>query len=270
MHRLLMATDLSPGADRALDRALLLARQLGAPLCVLHVVDPALPPPEAARVRSKALTRIRRQLDAQPAARGIAATLEVVPAASVAEAVERREVAPTMVVLGEHREDVLKDLFSRSTAAQLLRALSASLLVVRERPLGPYRRVLVGVDFSPASRRALEYALALLPDTLVWVVHACDLPRAHDADAPAERAPLESFFEEDRQRFFAGLADARRLRLSVRVGEAPRVLSAAAAEFEADLLVVGAQGRGALEHALVGSVSDALMQSAPCDVLVTR
>ncbi len=43
MKRLLIATDLSPRSERALARGLRLARQHGAELRVLHVVNDALP-----------------------------------------------------------------------------------------------------------------------------------------------------------------------------------------------------------------------------------
>jgi nucleotide-binding universal stress UspA family protein len=38
----------------------------------------------------------------------------------------------------------------------------------------------------------------------------------------------------------------------------------------ADLLVVGTHARAGVTHALVGSVAEWLVRSAPCDVAVTR
>ncbi len=50
---------------------------------------------------------------------------------------------------------------------------------------------------------------------------------------------------------------------------ADSILEAAQAE-GADLIVVGSHGRGGLERALIGSVSDQVIRRAPCPVLVVR
>ena len=44
----------------------------------------------------------------------------------------------------------------------------------------------------------------------------------------------------------------------------------AASEVAADLLVVGTHARGGLRHALIGSVAEELVRTAPCEVLVAR
>ncbi len=50
---------------------------------------------------------------------------------------------------------------------------------------------------------------------------------------------------------------------------ADSILEAAQSE-GADLIVVGSHGRGGLERALIGSVSDQVIRRAPCPVLVVR
>lgn len=41
-------------------------------------------------------------------------------------------------------------------------------------------------------------------------------------------------------------------------------------EYDIDLIVIGATGKGAITRALVGSVSQHVVKHAPCDVLVAR
>lgn len=41
-------------------------------------------------------------------------------------------------------------------------------------------------------------------------------------------------------------------------------------EYDVDLIIVGATGKGAITRALVGSVSQHVVKHAPCDVLVAR
>ena len=47
-------------------------------------------------------------------------------------------------------------------------------------------------------------------------------------------------------------------------------ISQYAAEHEFELIVMGTHGRGALAHALMGSVAEKVVRSAPCPVLTIR
>ena len=62
MKKLLMATDLSARSDRALQRALALAREHKAELEVVHVVEDSLPEAIAQRHEDLARATIRKQL----------------------------------------------------------------------------------------------------------------------------------------------------------------------------------------------------------------
>ena len=54
------------------------------------------------------------------------------------------------------------------------------------------------------------------------------------------------------------------------VGDAGRVLCLLAEELEADVVIVGSRGRGAIRRALMGSVSSHVVHNAPCPVVVVR
>lgn len=57
---------------------------------------------------------------------------------------------------------------------------------------------------------------------------------------------------------------------AVRRGPASLRIREAARDMAADLIVLGAQGKGAMETALLGSVSLRLVTETPCDVLLAR
>jgi nucleotide-binding universal stress UspA family protein len=57
---------------------------------------------------------------------------------------------------------------------------------------------------------------------------------------------------------------------AVRRGPASLRIREVAGDMAADLIVLGAQGRGAMETALLGSVSLRLVTETPCDVLLAR
>ena len=134
-------------------------------------------------------------------------------------------------------------------------------------------RVLVGVDFSEASRQALARAgqWAIQLGVPLVAMHVVEVP-VYPADMPYASLGDPAWFEK------AGPNSERLLRTwvepypgataLVRTGGAAAELMA---EADADtLLVVGQVGHSALAHALFGSTASKVTRHAPCDVLVVR
>ncbi|HUZ11031.1 MAG TPA: universal stress protein [Acidimicrobiales bacterium] len=135
------------------------------------------------------------------------------------------------------------------------------------------RTIVVGVDGSAPSRLALKWAAdeAVLRDACLRVVHAgAERRAAHPGSAEGGRkwsAPSARVLDDA-----VGLVTTRHPDLAVRaeiLGQsAPRALVGASEE--ADLLVVGARGRGGFTGLLLGSVSQQCIQHARCSVAVVR
>jgi nucleotide-binding universal stress UspA family protein len=139
--------------------------------------------------------------------------------------------------------------------------------------------IIVGVDGSPASNAAVCWAahdavMRNVPLTLVHVVNP--------AASPWSQAPLLDQFavwqENEGHRILAdGVKLARDTakdnpRIAI---ESELIFSATAPTFvdlsqEAELMVVGNSGRGALARGLLGSVSSSLVRRAHCPVAVIR
>jgi nucleotide-binding universal stress UspA family protein len=136
--------------------------------------------------------------------------------------------------------------------------------------------ILVGVDFSDASRRALDHAIPLCKklDTELVILHSwnptgwvSDSDVAEDGgdwlDAAQElaRARLEDWGEHARQ---AGA----RVETRLEPGAASRTITRFAEERSPALAVVGRRGHARLAHVLLGSVSERVVRLASCPVLV--
>lgn len=274
LQHLLVATDLSPRADRAVARAVALARRLPARLTVLHVVGDVYGVAAVARKIEKAREEIAEFLAGLPEAAELAVDVEIAggaPADAICEVAAQRGAG--LIVLGTHREDMLKDLFAGATMGRVLRHAAASVLLVKWRPRRDYRRVVVAVDLSEPSRRALDVALAFAPEAEFHVVHAFEPPfPGFITGADAERQVGEDHRHRLAEMIRSAPAGDPRPGIEpvLRRGPARQVVPAEVEHLEADLLVVGTHGRTGIAHAMLGSVAEDLLRFPPCDTLVVR
>ena len=279
MERILVATDFSPRSDRALRRASLLAKRHAAALVLVHVVDDELPPRLLADQENDAsdllrdMTRTLREVD------GIESDAKVLRGEAfegIARAAE--EAAAELVVLGAYRRQILKEVFTGTTAERTIREARRPVLMANGVPSGPYRSVLAAIDLSPSSAEALRAAaaLGLAAEATLTVAHVFDAPSAH----LVSRASMT----EDRFRDYIDGEEARAGRelaeflgaLEVKTDRAilrpfrsnvADALAGIAREIAADLVVVGSRGRGGAAKLLLGSVAQDMFCRADRDVL---
>jgi nucleotide-binding universal stress UspA family protein len=136
-------------------------------------------------------------------------------------------------------------------------------------------RIVVGVDGSEGSRRALAWAVdeARLRRAQLEVVHAWHAPYlASGPWVPAPDPGDEAFEADARHTLDAAVAVVETAALDQSVeaalwcgGTVPGLIAAAKG---ADLLVVGSRGRGGFTGLLLGSVSQELAQHAPCPLVI--
>jgi len=143
----------------------------------------------------------------------------------------------------------------------------------RSNPDGAFKRIVFATDFLESSRLALDYAVAFAHHygARLTIVHAFELPsEAEEVEMISHRPSLSREHASARLEAFA--AGVRRLGIDtvieLRVGEPCPSILASAADNNADLLVLGTHGiyRG-LQHVLVGSNAEKILQSAPCPTL---
>lgn len=269
----LLATDLSARCDRALDRAVHLARQLGTSVLALHVVE------SHARTLlnhhcgdSERLSRAQRRLELD--LDGVDVPVHAV--VQVGDPVRLLRKAAddhgcSLIVAGVARDETLGRILLGTTVEKLVRGARQPVLVVRRRAVQPYRSAVVASDFSKGSRHALRVALKLLPVSALTLFHAFDLP-AKGADDTCAKG-----FQRTAQDAAVDFMDATpelhggaKPHVEVAAGVPERVLVAYAEQTGCELLVAGTHGVTGLLRTSMGSVADALLEKAPCDVLVVR
>ncbi len=144
--------------------------------------------------------------------------------------------------------------------------------------LGPrqsidFKQVLIATDFSPASHRALAFAIAIADryGSVLSIAHA--IPPAPREAIPLEPLPREldrPWFEAEQQiRNLGGDARLNHVnhRLLLEQGQVGKVLESMIQREEIDLLVLGTRGRGGLKKLALGSVAEEVLRRVRCPVL---
>jgi nucleotide-binding universal stress UspA family protein len=289
-RKILLATDLSARGDRALERALGIARRHDAQLIIVHAFEEldeatshygrrAEPswrrPPDAVAQMKR---RVRQGLRAQLGAEVDRATI-LIEEGDPAEVVERLAAAELvdLVVAGIARASPVaaRPVNHGKTVEQLLRRLPVPVLVVRNRAAGEYQHVVVTTDFSDTSGHALQLALRFFPAQAVYLLHASEAPYstlAPDAGRHAER--FQEARAGDLGAFLASVylseADRKRVVPLIEPGPPQQLIREYVHTQGADLVVLGTRGRGAVLEALLGSTAKSILATLPCDALVVR
>ncbi|TNF61473.1 MAG: universal stress protein [Burkholderiales bacterium] len=289
LTRIAVATDFSPPAATAADRAARLAHEHGAGLSLLHVISSGwieelrtwLGEDTQWKDRLTAQTLDRLQAEAarlaQAGGREVAPVLlEGNPVQALATAVLEQQA--DLLAVGARGSNPLHHLLVGTTAERLLRKVSCPLLVVRQAATLAYRRVLVPLDFSPWSGHAVALARRVAPDAHLVLMHNFGIPFEEKLRfAGVDDATLIHYREraraEARQRLQDFVLENRLAEhaysLSLTEGDAPQHILTQASGRGCDLIVIGKHGRQAAEELLLGSVTKHVVAEAGCDVLVS-
>ncbi len=148
--------------------------------------------------------------------------------------------------------------------------------------------VLVATDGSEQSLKAARHLRSLLDPAslekvsiiavvrpLAAVPFASDFGEEAHAAHQAEVDPAGYSFQQAARKAVDRVAEELRemttnVDTMVRAGTPADQIIRAADELEADLIVIGGRGKGAMEAIVLGSVAYRVLHHAPCPVLVTR
>lgn len=282
-RKILLATDLSARSDRALDRATQLARQWNAGLIVVHALENQtaaarspyyedLPswrrPPDPAIAVEK---QIRRDVREPVSDLRIIVT-QGEAAETILEIAEQEHC--DLIVVGAARDQGLGRISLGRTVEYLIRRAPTSVLVVKTRPSGAYRHILVGTDFTDEARYGLSVATKLFPDSVFVVMHAFDMPyRSLMTSSQLSR----DFSAMEQEEIKAHVRDAdvppqvrEGIATLIEHGPPEQMIHKYVVEQNADLTVIGTIGRGMLFHLLIGGHAPRIVDGTPSDILVVR
>jgi nucleotide-binding universal stress UspA family protein len=290
IKRILCPVDFSEFSRHALDHAAAVAHWYEARLAVLHVVPNTpvmdVPPLELDdATRASVVDHLTRFTQGVPRRVQLDLRVEAAPDIHAEILAQAASMGADLLVLGSHGRSGVRRWWLGSVAEKLMRSAVCPVMVVPARapdvpPDSPVRfgRIVCPVDFSDGSLLAFEHALRMAEesDAELTVLHVIEVPPELGEHA------FPSDFDVDEIRAAAEAAVLRRLRAlvpdeakayctvltAVREGAAFREILKVASEQHADLLVMGLQGRGAIDLLVFGSNTARVTRGAACPVLI--
>ena len=145
-----------------------------------------------------------------------------------------------------------------------------------------YQRILVPIDGSPTSQRALEEALGLARQSskgcLLELLYVIEIILFPDSEIYFNYAELQKTMRTSGEKILAraektvrqaGIAVQTRL-LEADGERIANVIVEEARRWSADLIVIGTHGRSGFSRVLFGSVAEGVVRTAPTPVLLIR
>ncbi|UFQ98174.1 universal stress protein [Pseudomonas wenzhouensis] len=261
---ILIAHDLRDTADMALCRASQLAKQHGAHLTLLHVLDPS----QNSGQHEKARQALDRSLTQYAPPGTELRMLSGKPSEVVLQQVQ--DSGCDLLVLGGHQQR--HDFFSGTSLDRIARRCTVPLLLVARNDFNPYQRALAAIDFSLCACSALGQAYHLLPgDAELHALHVFEpdkgTPQEVELQLQTQRSLIDQLLHDEAQKLPAG---GPKLSHEVLQGGILRSLQEQIKTRRGELLVLGSHGRSAFSQALLGSLAQHFLHKAPCDVFVVR
>jgi nucleotide-binding universal stress UspA family protein len=293
--RILCPVDFSDSSARSLAHAAALARWYEAQLTMLHVV-PTFDPVQVRAalgvpveiVNPVTHDEVEREMRLLLERAGVSAEADLIAQAGDASPTIVDQALTTradLIVIGTHGRRGFKRLLLGSVTETVLHEAPCPVLTVSPHTeaatsdVVTFKRILCPIDFSPSALQAFGFALDLARQAggLVTLFHVVEwLPEDEPRASIHFNVPeFRGYMVDDAQRRLRSLvAEESRAWCEIDdlivAGRAHREILRAAEARSADLIVMGAQGRGGVELALFGSTTQQVVRGAACPVLTVR
>jgi len=290
LKRILAASDLSIPARHASERAALLSKQLEARLDLLHVIgrEPldklrhligASFQPVEKKMLDGTYGEMQKVAELLNQHYSVNAGVHVTEGDTLEALHERTDALATdLLVVGARGASFMRHALLGSTAERMVRKARQPILVVKQPPQEHYRHVLVPIDFSETSLRALRLASAVAPNAVLILLHIFDVPFESKLQmAGVEDEIIQRYRITERQESLAKLHQ-----LAIDAGLNPESVTLLSQrgdpwlnileqeqEHEINLIVMGKHGTSRFEELLLGSVAKHVLAQSRSDVLIS-
>jgi len=296
IKRILCPTDFSTCSKQAFPQALFWAEKYGAELHLLHVItmytddpyDPSFDFPslkeycihleKAADDKAEKMIQkhtINKAKIIKVQKRGYS------PSGIILEYANDKKI--DLIVMGTHGRHGLGYLFLGSVSEEITRFAHCPVYTVREqkiaKPIEKLNRILVPVDFSDHSKKALAYAKVFCKeyDAKLEILHIIE-DRIHPALYATGKASIFDLIPDIKEKSSKMISDMVQevqgpeveVKIKIAEGVAAREILKYAEQNKIDLIIISTHGRSGLNHFLLGSVAEKIVRRSICPVFTVK
>jgi nucleotide-binding universal stress UspA family protein len=288
----LVPTDFSDEAHKALRYAVALVRRCNAHLHIVNVSEVDFAMPSRARPETNPLIsdtedgRALKQRLHAVIGEGVDVTFHGRTGRAFDQIVRSAHELPAdLIVMSTHGRTGLKRLFLGSTAERVVQYSLSPVLVVRRdeeqltaegQPLA-IESILVPVDFSSSSAEGVRYAIdfARAFGARLVLFHSFEAPqflttdRSGHPSLPPTREATRAAAEDQMRQFVKSFNfDGVDFETQIMMGRAAEAICDYAIERKSDLIISSTHGRTGFMHVLIGSVAEHVVRYARTPVLI--
>lgn len=272
-RHILFATDLSARSDRARERALMLARQWGCDLTVVHALDRLSAAadqrsrPSLAGAKDRALQILETEFRAFGATDHLNLTvLEGSPADVIVNV--SNEFKCDFVVMGIASNKRFGASLSDSIA-RVSGTGSRPVLIVKARAENAYSNVIVATEYSPASIEQLRWASNALYPAELGVFHAYSAPYSGLVeDAKKYKQDWGREMARSIDQHVKEAESGRPVNVSVVEGSPGPAIADFVAARGVNLVIIGNSAKSSLTKFVFGSATADIVENVSCDILI--
>ena len=273
--KILFATNFSLGSKIALKTLKLLQKKYKTDVSLIHVIESFWKNwITSGLYKKEASQRLRSwQKEISASSKGEKLTIEIGnPADTIIELSRKRK--SNLILMGGKVTGETGRYKTGTAVDSVVRSATKPVWICQRNKIS---KILCGVDGSPASRKALNFAMDLAKrySAKLCIIHALPnyLPAFGISDKSLQKEE-EKFKIKNTNHIqkFLNSFPVKKIKLETIIdwGDPANILLDHAEDFDCDLIVIGAKGHSLLHHVLLGSTAEKILRYAPCSLLVVR
>lgn len=277
VNRILVAIDRSAMAEEALKRAIVIAKEKGAQLFVMHVIEssfiasPFVPSIDENEIEKEIKKRVKK-LTSEEDVEYVLFVESGSAASSVTLKVKNLNI--DLLIIGTHGKDDISSNYFGSTVLKLIQRTRIPVLIIKNEAKHAYKKILAPTNLSDYAKESILFAHTLFKKAALKYLHAYVTVDEFMALTYRISADQQGKFKKELlteadialEKFAKDVAEGE-MALITYEASINEDLLAYVVQDEADLLVLGSKGVGNLNSFLFGSTASYLVRNSPTDVL---
>ena len=185
------------------------------------------------------------------------------------------KIKADLILLGSEKNNVCYGYIKGTTAEAVIRSTQTKVWLCKGEQV---KQIICGIDCSPSCSKALTEAIDIAQRFSAKLNIVCAIPNPDfnplGMEAEEIKKEEERFKTQQIKEVETFLKDFDLSKIDVQIsypwGKPAKVLLNMAADFDYDLIVIGAKGCSALSHVLMGSTAERVLHNTPCSLLVVH